>query len=111
MTNALPDPVFKYFSNSNALYLSDEQQKNFNFIGNTLIDYFETKDIGYILTKFKDSGLEEKIDDVDFSVEEWNKVQQELKEENQKLTKEIQRLRELDKDDYIQEMIKNRKTE
>lgn len=98
-------------------YLSDYEidkaieSDDFNFIGNTLIDYFETKDIGYLLTKFKDSGLEEKIDDVDFSVEEWGKVQQEIKEENRRISEEWERIRKLDKDEYIQEMVKKRKTE
>jgi len=97
-------------------YLSDYEidkaieSNDFNFIGNTLTDYFESKDIGYILTKFKESGLEEKIDDVDFSIDEWNKVQKETKDEYTKLEEENPDMK-LSKDDYIQEMIKKRKTE
>jgi len=98
-------------------YLSDYEidksidNDDFNFIANTLINYFENKDIGYLLTKFKESKLEEKIDDVDFSIEEWNKIQDEIKEEIDKIKKENPDIKNLNKDDYIQEMIKKRKAE
>lgn len=97
-------------------YLSDYEidkaieSDDFNFIGNTLIDYFETKDVGYLLTKFKESGLEEKIDDIDFSLEEWNKIQEDIKQEMKKIHEQNPDMK-LNKDDYIQEMIKKRKTE
>jgi len=86
------------------------ETEDFNFIANTLIDYFEEKDIGYLLTKFKDSGLEEKIDDVDFSIDEWNKVQDDIKAEKRRIEEQNPNMN-LNKDDYIQEMIKKRKSE
>ncbi len=94
-------------------YLSDYEidkaieSDDFNFVGNTLIDYFEEKDIGYLLTKFKDSGLEDVIDDVDFSIKEWNKIKNEIKEEKGRLEK-INPNMNLQKNDYVQEMIKKR---
>lgn len=94
-------------------YLSDYEidksieTNDFNFIANTLFEYFEDKDIGYLLTKFKDSGLKDVIDDVDFSIEEWNKIQEEIKEEKEILDKQNPDMN-LEKDDYITEMIKKR---
>lgn len=88
-------------------YLSDYEidkaidSDDFSFIGNTLIDYFEEKDIGYLLSKFEESGLKDKVDDVDFSLDEWYKVQKELKE--------LEKHQDISKDDYIRKMIEKRK--
>jgi len=84
------------------------ENNDFNFIANTLINYFETKDVGYILTKFKESGLENKIDDVDLSIDEWNKVNDEIKKEINKIKKNNPNMN-LNKDDYINKMIQKRK--
>ncbi len=94
-------------------YLSDYEidkaveSEEFNFISNTLIDYFETKDIGYILNKFKESGLSNKIDDVDFDINEWTKTLEEIKIEKERIVSEMPDS-ELGKDDYISEMVKKR---
>lgn len=95
-------------------YLADNEidkaidTNDFNFIANTLIDYFEKKDVGYLLTKFEESELKEKIDDVDFSIEEWDKIQEEIKEERKRIDEQNPNMT-LNKDEYIQQMIKKRK--
>jgi hypothetical protein len=97
-------------------HLSDNEidkaidSEDFNFIANTLYEYFEDKDIGYILTKFKETGLEDKITDIDFSYEEWVKVQDDIKNEIKQLSDKFPD-KNLNKEDYIGEMIKNRKNE
>jgi len=97
-------------------YLADNEidtaieQDDFNFISNTLFDYFEGKDIGYILTKFKESGLDGKVEDVDFDVEEWQKILQEIKKEENNFKETLPDMAIKDKDEYINEMIKKRKS-
>ena len=86
------------------------ESDDFNFISNTLIDYFEGKDTGYLLTKFKDSGLEEKVDDVDFVAEDWYKIQEEIKKEEAKIRKILPDMHIKNKDEYVNEMIKKRKS-
>ena len=83
---------------------------DFNFIANLLINYFDEKDIGYLLTKFEESGLKDKVDDVDFSLEEWYKVQEELEEEEKNFKENIPDIHIKDKDKYLKEMIKKRKS-
>lgn len=89
-------------------YLSDYEidkaieTEDFNFIGNTLFDYFEEKDIGYILNKFENSGLKDKVDDVDFSLDDWYKVQKDLKDIKNQSNKD------LPKNDYVSEMVEKR---
>ena len=58
---------------------------NFDFIWKLLFDYFDEKDIGYILTKFEETKLKDKVnDDVDFFIDDWKKIKKELKEEEEK---------------------------
>ncbi len=97
-------------------YLSDYEidkaieSEDFNFIWNTMFDYFKSKDPGYLLTKFEESGLKGKIeDDINFSLDEWFKVQDELKQEEQRLKDELPNQNIRGKDEYIMEMIKKRK--
>lgn len=92
-------------------YLSDYiidkslETEDFNFISNTLFDYFKDKDIGYLLTKFDESGLKDKIDDnIELSLNEWNKIHEEIKLERNNQTNVIK-----DKEDHLQELIKKRK--
>lgn len=81
------------------------ENEEFNFIANVLIEYFDDKDVGYLLTKFEDSGLSNKLeeDEVDFSLKEWYDVKNEISEELRKNPS-----KDLDKDEYLREMIKKR---
>lgn len=80
------------------------ENEDFNFIWNTLYDYFNSKDVGYLLTKFEQSGLKDRVEDVDFSLEEWFKIIEEIRADHNKGLN-------MDKDEYIMNMIKNRKSD
>ena len=58
------------------------ESEDFSYISGFLIDYFSGSegrpfDVGYLVSKYKEFGLDEKIEDVDFNVSEWYKVKYE----------------------------------
>lgn len=87
-------------------------------ISSYLIDYFSGSegkpfDVGYLVTKYKEYGLNEKIEDIDFSVDEWYKIKYEFEhiENNRelRLTKEEIELADLKGEEYVQYLINQRK--
>jgi len=65
-------------------YIDDAIDVNdFSQISSFLIDYFSGSagipfDIGYLISKYKEFGLDEKVEDIDFDVNEWYKIKYEL---------------------------------
>lgn len=92
-------------------YFIDEalETEDYGFIWDTIYYYLETKDSGYIATKFDESGLSEKVDDVDFSVDEWINVKNEMDKELEKINNSTPDMN-LSKDRYLKEMIKKRRS-
>lgn len=91
-------------------YLADHEidkaieSEDFSFIWNTLYDYFSSKDPGYLLTKFEEEGLKGRVEDVDFSLEEWYRIKEEmLSEHTQSLS--------MGKEEYILDLVKKRKND
>lgn len=85
------------------------ETQDFAFIWNTIYDYFVDKDPGYLLTKFDEYELKDKVEDVEFSLEEWFKVQEDLKKEYDKIRKELPDTNIRNKDEYINDLIIKRK--
>ena len=96
-------------------YLSDYyidraiESDDFSHISSLLIDYFESYDIGYLVSKYKEYELNEKAEDIDFNVEEWYKMKYEMAESLKKYSG--QRNVEMSEDEYVQYMIEKRKKE
>ncbi len=104
-------------------YLSDYyidraiESDDFSDISSYLIDYFSSGSIGrsfdvrHLLDKYKEYDLDEKIEDIDFSIDEWYKIDDEHSN--------ISRITKMDEDhtihmseeEYIQYMIDKRKKE
>lgn len=103
-------------------YVSDHyldmaiESDDFSTISSFLIDYFSGSagkvfDVGYLYSKYKEFGLDEKVEDLDFDVDEWYKIRYELETLPNKLTSNDKRIMEMDEDEYIQYMIDKRKKE
>ena len=90
------------------------ESDDFSTISGFLIDYFSGSagkqfDIGYLVSKYKEFGLDEKIEDMDFNVEEWYKVKYEM-DKPEFFTEEEVSIK-MNEDEYIQYMIDKRKKE
>jgi hypothetical protein len=94
------------------------ESEDYFTISSYLIDYFsgsegKSFDVGYLVTKYKEFGLNEKIEDIDFSVDEWYKIKYEFEHiENSRelrLTKEENELADLKGEEYVQYLIDQRK--
>ena len=61
-------------------YLSDHyidqaiETEDYSFISGALIDYFLRKDPNYLLSKYNEFGLNETVEDMDFDIKEWYKL-------------------------------------
>lgn len=73
-------------------YLSDYyidraiELEDFSTISSFLIDYFsgtigKTVDVGYLISKYNEYGLNDRIEDVDFDIDEWYKMKYETENE------------------------------
>jgi len=100
-------------------YLSDYyidramESDDFSEISSFLIDYFSGSagrsfDIGYLVTKYNDFGLNKKIEDMDFDINEWYKIKYEI---DKPINYEYEDTKDLNDEDYIQYMIEKRKKE
>lgn len=89
------------------------ETEDFSTISGFLIDYFSGTsgrpfDVGYLVSKYKEYGLNEKIEDMDFNVDEWYKVKY---EKDSPLAKELEVTIKMTEDEYLQYMIEKRKSE
>jgi hypothetical protein len=102
-------------------YLSDYfidralESDDFSIISSLLISYFSGPaghpfDIGYLISKYKEYGLD-KVEDIDFDINEWYKMKYEI-DINSSIKEDIYEItKEMTEEEYIQYMIEQRKKE
>lgn len=83
---------------------------DFSKISSFLIDYFsgymgQPYDVGYLYRKYKEFGLNDKVEDIDFDIDEWYKIKYEI--ENPVRTND--KTDSMTDEDYIKYMIEKRK--
>lgn len=86
------------------------ESDDFSKISSFLIDYFSGSvgkqfDVGFLVSKYKEYGLNEKIEDMYFDIDEWYDVLYKIETPEQ--TKQV----ELTEEEYVQYMIEKRKKE
>jgi len=91
------------------------ESEDFSQISSYLIDYFSGPagrpfDVGYLVSKYKEYDLNEKIEDIDFDMDEWYKVLYEI-EKPRPVDQEKERVVEMTEEEYILYMIEKRKKE
>jgi len=89
------------------------ESDDFSNISGFLIDYFSGTvgkpfDVGYLVSKYKEFGLNEKIEDMDFDVEEWYKIKYEV-DRPETYNTESEFTIKMSEEEYIQYLIDNRK--
>ena len=101
-------------------YLSDYyidraiELEDFSTISSFLIDYFsgtigKTVDVGYLISKYKEYGLNDRIEDVDFDIDEWYKIKYDI--ENDTPEDEYKTTTSMTNDEYISYLIEKRNNE
>jgi hypothetical protein len=100
-------------------YLSDYyldrsiESDDYSNVASFLIDYFSGSagrpfDVGYLVSKYKEYGLNEKAEDIDFNVDEWYKIIYEIKKPKKDPT-EYDITKDMTEEEYINYMIEKRK--
>jgi hypothetical protein len=107
-------------------YLSDYyidraiELEDFSTISSFMIDYFsgtigKTVDVGYLISKYKEYGLNDRIEDVDFDIDEWYKIKYEIENEISSdiiISEEEKELtNSMSDDEYILFLVEKRKLE
>jgi hypothetical protein len=90
------------------------ESDDYSNISGFLIDLFSGNrmfDIKYLIAKYKEFGLDEKIEDVYFDVEEWINLKTELDQLIHESENEYNHVVNMDEDEYIQYMIDKNKKE
>ena len=82
------------------------ESDDYSDISSFLISYFSGYDVGYLVSKYTEFGLNEKIEDIDFDMNEWYKAKYEAD-----ILEEDVRHRKMSEDEYLQYMIEKRKKE
>ena len=88
---------------------------DYSVISGFLIDYFSGSyigtpfDVGYLVSKYKEFLLNEKIEDIDFNIDEWYSLIYEKK--TQKENTETNLIRAMSDEDYTTYMIEKRQKE
>ena len=85
---------------------------DFSIISSFLIDYFSGSagkpfEIGYLTSKFKEFKLDEKIEDIDFNINDWYRIKYE--NDNQYQTNNSENTINMSEEDYINYLIELRK--
>ncbi len=83
------------------------ESDDYSDISSFLISYFSGYDVGYLVTKYNEFGLNEKIEDIDFDMCEWYKAKYEA--DNKLKRFEDSKVREMSEEEYLQYMIEKRK--
>lgn len=92
------------------------ESDDFSNISSYLIGYFSDSvcgkpfDIGYLISKYKEYGLDEKIEDVDFNVEEWYHIKYEINR-SELIDPDHNFTIKMNEEEYLQYMIDKRKKE
>lgn len=107
-------------------YLSDYyidraiELDDFSTISCFLIDYFsgtigKTVDVGYLISKYKEYGLNDRIEDVDFDIDEWYKIKYEIENDSYvdivNSEEEIKLTATMTDDEYVSYLIEKRNSE
>lgn len=103
-------------------YLSDYyidraiESDDFSEISSLLIDYFSGPvgkpfDVGYLVSKYKEYELDDKIEDIDFDVNEWYKIKYEIDVPNVYIADEDDETSKMGDEEYINYMIEKRKND
>jgi len=103
-------------------YLSDYyidraiESDDYSDISSFLIDYFSGPsgvpyDVGYLVSKYDEYGLNEKIEDIDFNMDDWYKAKYESDHNVMPLSEEDIKINKMGEEEYIQYMIEKRKKE
>jgi hypothetical protein len=91
------------------------ESDDYSIIAGFLIDYFsgiagKPFDVGYLVSKYKEYGLDEKIEDIYFDVNEWYKVKYEVDRPREiSSDPEYDKIRKMTDDEYIEYMIDKRR--
>lgn len=102
-------------------YLTDHyidralESDDFSQISSFLIDYFSGSvgkpfDVGYLVSKYREYGLNEKVEDIDFNVDDWYKIMYEINKPTE-IPDEWDITKDMSEEEYIQYMIEKRKIE
>lgn len=86
------------------------ESDDYSIVSGFLIDYFSGSkrfDVGYLISKYNEFELNEKVEDMDFDINEWYKIKYEI--DNPSLNDE--HIITMNEDEYIQYMIDKRKKE
>ena len=92
------------------------ESDDFSTISGYLISYFSGTidgkpfDINYLISKYKEYGLNEKIEDVDFNIEEWYHIKYEI-DRSTLIDSDYKFTIKMNEDEYLQYMIDKRKKE
>lgn len=86
------------------------ESDDYSDISAFLISYFSGYDVGYLVSKYHEYGLNEKIEDIDFDMNEWYKAKYEADNNVEKI-EEDSKIRKMSEDEYLQYMIDKRKKE
>lgn len=90
------------------------ESDDYSDISGFLIDLFSGSkifDIRYLITKYKEFGLNDKIEDVDFDIKEWFSIKNELDELTKKSISDFNHTVNMNEAEYIQYMIEKKKKE
>lgn len=89
------------------------ESDDFSTLSSFLIDYFsgtagKSFDVGYLVSKYKEFGLNKKIEDMAFNVDEWYKVKYEI-DKPMDISDDDDFLKSMSDEEYIKFMIEKRK--
>ena len=91
------------------------ESEDFSHVSGFLIDYFSGTvgkpfDVYYLLQQYKEFGLNEKIEDIDFDIDEWYKIKLEIDKPHIS-DPERDKCLKMSDEEYIEYMIEKRKKE
>ena len=86
------------------------ESDDYSDISAFLISYFSGYDVGYLVSKYTEFGLNEKIEDIDFNMNEWYKAKYEADNNTTKI-EEWKSIQNMSEEEYLQYMIEKRKNE
>ena len=89
------------------------ESDDFSYVSGHLIDYFSGSagkpfEVGYLVSKYKEFELDEKIEDIDFDVEQWYRI---LHEIERPIKYDLDGTHKMTEEEYLQYLIEQRKKE
>lgn len=91
------------------------ESEDFSHVSGFLIDYFsgpagKPLDVYELLQQYKEFGLNEKIEDMDFDIDEWYKIKREI-DKPHTINPEYMLTRNMSEEEYIEYLVEKRKNE